>query len=48
MTAFMRVRKKNKNQSSFTTRQGIVLSLSIGAFVALVFVLIALYWHPPQ
>jgi hypothetical protein len=40
---------KNKNkQSSFTTRQGVVLSLAVGAFVALVFLLVALFWHPPE
>jgi uncharacterized membrane protein len=41
-------RKRKKNESSFTTLHGIVLSLSIGAFVALVFLLVALYWHPPN
>jgi archaellum biogenesis protein FlaJ (TadC family) len=49
MAGVMKVRKKRKrSESSFTTLQGIVLSLSIGAFVALVFLLVALYWHPPQ
>ncbi|HSY93628.1 MAG TPA: hypothetical protein VK812_19875 [Candidatus Binatus sp.] len=31
---------KKKRRSSFTTRQGVLLSLSIGAFVALMFVLV--------
>jgi hypothetical protein len=47
MAGVMKVRKKKRNQSSFTTLQGIVLSLSIGTFVALV-LLVALYWHPPE
>jgi hypothetical protein len=29
-----------KRRSSFTTRRGVLLSLSIGAFVALMFVLV--------
>ena len=41
-------KKKKKNESSFTTLHGIVLSLAIGAFVGLVFLLVALYWHPPE
>ncbi len=41
-------KKKKKNESSFTTFHGIVLSLAIGAFVGLVFLLVALYWHPPH
>jgi uncharacterized membrane protein len=41
-----RKKKRKKNESSFTTLHGIVLSLAIGAFVALVFLLVALYWHP--
>jgi hypothetical protein len=36
---FMKGSKK-KRRSSFTTRQGVLLSLSIGAFVALMFVLV--------
>jgi uncharacterized ion transporter superfamily protein YfcC len=44
----MNAGKKKDKQSSFTTRQGVVLSLAVGAFVALVFVLVALFWHPPQ
>jgi uncharacterized ion transporter superfamily protein YfcC len=41
-------RKRKKNESSFTTLHGIVLSLAIGTFVGLVFLLVALYWHPPE
>jgi uncharacterized ion transporter superfamily protein YfcC len=44
----MKAGKKKDKQSSFTTRQGVVLSLAVGAFVALVFVLVALFWHPPE
>jgi hypothetical protein len=33
-------RSNRKNRSSFTARRGLVLSLSIGAFVALIFVLV--------
>jgi hypothetical protein len=48
--AFMkgRKRKRKKKQSSFTTLHGIVLSVSIGLFVGLLFLLVALYWHPPE
>jgi uncharacterized ion transporter superfamily protein YfcC len=41
-------RKRKKNESSFTTLHGIVLCLAIGTFVALVFLLVGLYWHPPE
>jgi hypothetical protein len=34
-----RFKKKNKI-SSFTTRQGLLLALSIGAFVALIFAMV--------
>jgi hypothetical protein len=35
------MKRSRKNQrASFTTRRGVVLSLSIGAFVALIFVLV--------
>jgi hypothetical protein len=44
----MRGRKNKKKQSSFTTLHGIVLSLAIAAFVGLIFVLVALYYHPPE
>lgn len=44
----MTVRKKKKKQSSFTTLNGIVLSLAIAAFVGLIFVLVVLYYHPPE
>jgi len=47
MKGWKKRRKKKKNESSFTTFHGIVLSLAIGAFVGLVFLLVALYWHPP-
>jgi len=43
-----RKKKRKKNESSFTTLHGIVLSLAIGTFVGLVFLLVALYWHPPE
>jgi uncharacterized membrane protein len=48
MAAFMKGRKRKKKQSSFTTLHGIVLSLSIGAFVGLVFLLVILYYHPAE
>jgi len=43
-------RSNKKNQaSSFTTRRGLLLSLSIGAFVALIFILVYyLYVLPMQ
>jgi uncharacterized ion transporter superfamily protein YfcC len=41
-------KRRKKNESSFTTLHGIVLSLAIGTFVGLVFLLVALYWHPPE
>ena len=31
---------KKDQRSSFTTRRGVLLSLSIGAFVALIFILV--------
>jgi hypothetical protein len=43
-----RKKKRKKNESSFTTLHGIVLCLAIGTFVALVFLLVGLYWHPPE
>jgi hypothetical protein len=43
----MKAAKRKKKQTSFSTRQGIVLSLSIGALVGLIFLLVILYWHPP-
>ncbi len=46
MAAFMKKRKKE--QSSFTTRQGIILSIVLGLFFALVFLLVGLYWDPTQ
>ena len=33
-------RSRRKERSSFTPRRGVLLSLSIGAFVALIFVLV--------
>jgi hypothetical protein len=33
-------RSRRKERSSFTARRGVLLSLSIGAFVALIFVLV--------
>jgi uncharacterized membrane protein len=47
MKGWKKKKKKKKNESSFTTFHGIVLSLAIGTFVGLVFLLVALYWHPP-
>ncbi|MGA9973864.1 MAG: hypothetical protein WBP98_03595 [Candidatus Sulfotelmatobacter sp.] len=44
----MKAGTKRKKESSLTTRQGIFLSLAIGALVALIFVLVVLYWHPPE
>jgi len=44
----MKAAKKKKKQSSFTTRQGIILSLSIGVLVGVIFLLVVLYWHPPE
>ena len=35
----MRRSKKNQ-QSTFTTRSGVLLTLSIGAFIALIFILV--------
>jgi archaellum biogenesis protein FlaJ (TadC family) len=46
MAAFMKRRKKK--QSSFTTFHGIILSLAIAALVGTIFVLIALFWRPPE
>ena len=48
MTTFIKARKRTKRQSSFTTLHGILLSLAIAGFVGLIFVLVVLYWHPPQ
>ena len=36
----MRPSKKNRKQFSFTTRDGIILTISIGGLVALMFVLV--------
>jgi hypothetical protein len=44
----MKGRKKKRSESSFTTLHGIVLSLAIGALVAVVFLLVVLYWRPPE
>jgi hypothetical protein len=44
----MKAAKKKKEQSSLTTRQGIILSLSIGLLVGVIFLLVVLYWHPPE
>ncbi len=44
----MKAAKKKKKPSSLTTRQGIVLSLSIGVLVGIIFLLVVLYWHPPE
>jgi uncharacterized membrane protein len=43
-----RKRKRKKKKSSFSTLQGIILSLSIGGLVGLVFLLVVLYWHPAE
>jgi hypothetical protein len=48
MATFIKARKRKKTQSSFTTLHGILLSLAIAGFVGLIFVLVVLYWHPPQ
>jgi hypothetical protein len=45
MAAFMK--RKKRKQSSFTTLHGIILSVAIAALVGTIFVLIALFWHPP-
>jgi hypothetical protein len=38
--SFMRRSNKKNNDSSFTTRRGLLLSVSIAAFLALVFLLV--------
>jgi hypothetical protein len=45
---FMKSRRTKRKQSSFTTLHGIVLSLAIAVFVGLIFVLVVLYYHPPE
>ena len=45
---FMTISKKSKKQSSLTTRQGIFLSVSIGALVALIFVLVYYVYVVPM
>src|SRR5208283_806882 len=47
MTTFIKIKKRKKKQSSFTTLHGILLSLVIAAFVGLIFVLVVVYYHPP-
>jgi len=46
MTKFMKIKKRKKKQSSFTTLHGILLSLTIAALVGGVFVLVVVYYHP--
>jgi hypothetical protein len=46
MTTFIKLRKRKKKQSSFTTLHGFVLSFAIAAFVGLTFLLVVLYYHP--
>ncbi len=41
------IKRRKKKQSSFTTLHGIILSIAIAALVGTIFVLIALFWHPP-
>ena len=48
MTTLIKARKRKKRQSLFTTLHGILLSLAIAEFVGLIFVLVVLYWHPPE
>jgi hypothetical protein len=48
MAKFIGIKKRKRKQSSFTTLHGIIVSLAIGAFVAIVFLLVSLYWHPPE
>jgi uncharacterized membrane protein YidH (DUF202 family) len=47
MASFIKVRKRKKKQSSFTTLHGILLSLAIALFVGIIFVLVAVYYHSP-
>lgn len=47
MATFIKVKKRKKKQSSFTTLHGILLSLAIAAFVGVTFILVVLYYHPP-
>jgi len=44
----MKSRRIKKKTSSFTTLHGIALSLAIAVFVGLIFVLVVLYYHPPE
>ena len=41
-------RSKKNQRSSFTTRRGVMLSLSIGAFVALIFILVYYVYIVPM
>jgi len=47
MASFIKVRKRKKKQSSFTTLHGILLSLAIAAVVGLIFGLVVVYYHSP-
>jgi ABC-type nitrate/sulfonate/bicarbonate transport system permease component len=44
----MKLRKRKRKESSFTTLQGIVLSLAIAAVVGVLFVLVVVYYRPPE
>ena len=44
----MKIKKRRNKQSSFTTFHGIILSLAIGTFVALVFLLTYYVWYLPM
>jgi uncharacterized membrane protein len=43
----MKIKRRNKKQSSFTTLNGILLSLAIAVFVGVIFLLVVVYYHPP-
>ena len=47
MTTFIKLKKRKKKQTSFTTLHGILLPLAIAAFVGVIFILVVIYYHPP-